>query len=196
MDQPKYMVEVTAEKNAIAGIILACGRFGGEKALRHLGPKPLGHAISRAEPQVASLALSVNSNREAFRIVCRQLLPDSIPQYPQPSARILVGTDWGGRTGHRNLGELRLRRTIFPARSGASRWGARSRHGHGCLGGFCRPRVSGLRIVAGVVGRRLVPCPIRAGGPQRRCPGRSLPPDDGVISDRTVRSVFQHRHTG
>jgi molybdenum cofactor guanylyltransferase len=118
MDQPKYMVEVTVEKNSIAGIVLAGGRsrrLGGDKALRQLGPKPLlAHAISRAQPQVAALALSVNTNLASFRIFGLALRTDSVPGFPGPLAGILAGMDWAAEQGIETLASFACDAPFFP----------------------------------------------------------------------------------
>jgi molybdenum cofactor guanylyltransferase len=112
------MVEVTVETNAIAGIILAGGqsrRLGGNKALRQLGSKPLlAHVISRAQPQVASLALSVNINLPSFRSFGLPLLADPFPGFPGPLAGILAGMDWAAGQGSETLASFACDTPFFP----------------------------------------------------------------------------------
>lgn len=112
------MVAVTVETNAIAGIIRAGGRsrrLGGNKAMRPLGAKPLlAHVISRAKPQVASLALSVSTNQPSFRIFGLPFLADPVAAFPAPSAGILAGMDWAARQGTEILASFACDTPFFP----------------------------------------------------------------------------------
>jgi molybdenum cofactor guanylyltransferase len=83
----------------IAGIVLAGGQSrrmgGGDKALRLLAGKPLiGHAIARAQPQVAALAISANGDPARFHVFGLPVLADSVPGQVGPLAGILAGLDW------------------------------------------------------------------------------------------------------
>jgi molybdenum cofactor guanylyltransferase/molybdopterin-guanine dinucleotide biosynthesis protein MobB len=87
----------------IVGIVLAGGqgqRMGGvDKALQPLGDKPLiGHVIQRIAPQVRTLAISANGDRERLSTYGLPVLADpddlGIGPFPGPLAGLLAGLRW------------------------------------------------------------------------------------------------------
>jgi molybdopterin-guanine dinucleotide biosynthesis protein A len=112
------MVESSAKSRTIAGIILAGGqarRLGGDKPLRPLGAKPLlAHAISRAAPQVATLALSVNGDPAPFGPFDLPIVADSVPGFAGPLAGILAGMDWAAGQGCDALASFACDAPFFP----------------------------------------------------------------------------------
>jgi len=191
------MVEMTVASNAIAGIVLAGGRsqrLGGDKALKQLGMKPLlAHAITRAAPQAASLALSVNTDPASFRSFGLPLLADPVPGFPGPLAGIPVALDWTAQAGTDILASFACDAPFFPLDLVARHAAARDADHAAVAWAASGSRASRLRTLAGVVARGLAPCLVGAGGAQGRCLGRALPLDAGLISDRAVPSVFQHQ---
>jgi len=112
------MTEHNEWDGRIAGIVLAGGaarRLGGDKALRLLGGKTLlDHAISRARPQVAALAVSANSGDAAYRAPGLPVLADSAPGLPGPLAGILAGMDWAASSGMAWLASFPCDAPFFP----------------------------------------------------------------------------------
>ena len=149
------MVVNSAQNSRIAGIVLAGGqarRLGGDKALRPLGGTPLlAHAIARAAPQVAALALSANGDPAPFQAFALPILADSVPGFVGPLAGILAGLDWAAREGMDTLASFACDAPFFPRDLVA-------RLGGGAGAGRCRssppPRrrtaASGVRAVAGI----------------------------------------------
>jgi molybdenum cofactor guanylyltransferase len=94
--------------SAITGLVLAGGRGqrmgGADKGLQHLHGKPLAaHVLERLAPQVGTLAISANRNREAYAALGApwqaEVLADTLPDYPGPLAGLLAGlraarTEW------------------------------------------------------------------------------------------------------
>jgi molybdopterin-guanine dinucleotide biosynthesis protein A len=83
----------------IAGVLLAGGQSrrmgGGDKCLLSLGGKPiLAHAIERARPQVAALALNANGDAARFAAFGLPVVPDGIEGFVGPLAGVLAGLDW------------------------------------------------------------------------------------------------------
>ena len=81
------------QTNMPPGLILAGGlsrRMGTNKALSHLGEKPLlSHVIDRVTPQVSQLVLNAPENwAHAFAL---PLVPDTKPGHAGPLAGILAG---------------------------------------------------------------------------------------------------------
>jgi molybdenum cofactor guanylyltransferase len=111
------MVEMSVPTQSIAGIVLAGGqarRLGGDKALRRLGTKSLiENAISRSEPQVATLALSANGDPTPYRPFGLPILADSVP-FVGPLAGILAGMDWAAGRGFDTLASFPCDAPFFP----------------------------------------------------------------------------------
>ncbi|HLJ19677.1 MAG TPA: molybdenum cofactor guanylyltransferase MobA [Stellaceae bacterium] len=83
----------------IAGVLLAGGQSrrmgGGDKCLLQLGGKPiLAHAIERARPQVAALALNANGDAARFAGFGLPVVPDGVAGFAGPLAGVLAGLDW------------------------------------------------------------------------------------------------------
>jgi molybdenum cofactor guanylyltransferase len=93
---------------AITGLVLAGGRGqrmgGADKGLQHLHGKPLAaHVLARLAPQVGTLAISANRNRDVYAALGApwhaEVLTDTLPDYPGPLAGLLAGlraahTEW------------------------------------------------------------------------------------------------------
>lgn len=106
--------------NEIAGVLLAGGRAarmgGGDKCLLSLGGRTLlDHAIARAAPQVAALALSANGDPARFAMSGLPVLADPVPDRPGPLAGILAGLRWAkGQNGCRWLASFPTDGPFFP----------------------------------------------------------------------------------
>ncbi len=127
------MGEISDSEMRMAGVILAGGRasrFGGAKALRLLGGKSLiGHAISRARPQVITLALSANGDPAPLRGFGLPILADSVPGFAGPLAGILAGMDWAAGAGFDTLASFACDAPFFPLDLAARLAEARDREG-------------------------------------------------------------------
>ncbi len=92
--------------NSIAGVLLAGGKArrmgGGDKCLRKLAGQPLlAHAIARARPQVAALAINANGEAARFAAFGLPVIADSIADHAGPLAGVLAGMDWAAaRASH------------------------------------------------------------------------------------------------
>ena len=80
----------------ITGLVLAGGRgsrMGGvDKGLQQLRGTPLAlHALQRLQPQVGSLLINANRNREVYASWGAPVLPDDLENYPGPLAGLLTG---------------------------------------------------------------------------------------------------------
>lgn len=88
-----------AERQHIAGLILAGGQSrrmgGGHKSLLELaGQSLLARAVARLEPQVATLALSVNQDQARFQGFGLPLLADLETDFAGPLAGVEAGLSW------------------------------------------------------------------------------------------------------
>jgi molybdenum cofactor guanylyltransferase len=93
---------------SITGLVLAGGRGqrmgGADKGLQMLHGKPLAaHVLARLAPQVGTLAISANRNRDAYSVLGApwhaSVLADTLPDFPGPLAGLLAGlraarTEW------------------------------------------------------------------------------------------------------
>jgi molybdopterin-guanine dinucleotide biosynthesis protein A len=82
----------------ILAIILAGGRArrmgGGDKALMHLGDRPiLAHLLDRLSLQVPQVVLNANGNPARFAAFGLPVLPDTVPGLPGPLAGVLAGLE-------------------------------------------------------------------------------------------------------
>lgn len=90
--------------DSITGLILAGGagtRMGGvDKGLLDYRGRPLvAHALERLAPQVTSILISANRNREAYAACGYPVIGDDLPDLPGPLAGLAAGlaacrTDW------------------------------------------------------------------------------------------------------
>ncbi|HEV3427892.1 MAG TPA: molybdenum cofactor guanylyltransferase MobA [Paraburkholderia sp.] len=92
----------------VTGLVLAGGRGqrmgGADKGLQTLHGQPLAaHVLARLAPQVGTLAISANRNRELYATLGApwqaRVLADTLPDYPGPLAGLLAGlraarTEW------------------------------------------------------------------------------------------------------
>ena len=126
------MAETSAPSSPIAGLILAGGqgrRMGGDKALRLLGGKPLlGHAITRASPQVGPLAISANGSVRLADFGL-PILADGVPSFAGPLAGILAGLDWAAALGVALIASFPCDAPFFPLDLVARLAEARQREG-------------------------------------------------------------------
>lgn len=98
------MQRMAPSKEAITGVILAGGRgrrLGGlDKGLIRVGSHPLiERVLSSLQPQVATLMISANRNRERYEQYGAPVVADSMPDHQGPLAGILSAmraahTDW------------------------------------------------------------------------------------------------------
>lgn len=102
----------------IPGVILAGGRstrFGGDKCLAMLGPRPvIAHVIERLRPQVAGIALNVNGDSEPYERFGLPLIPDDPPDYAGPLAGVLAGLDWAAAAGQPAIITVAGDTPVFP----------------------------------------------------------------------------------
>jgi molybdopterin-guanine dinucleotide biosynthesis protein A len=112
------MVEISDPESPIAGIVLAGGlarRLGGDKAWRLLGGRPLlAHAVGRAAPQVARLAISAHDDAARLGAFGLPILADSVPGFVGPLAGILAGMDWAADQGLDLLASFACDAPFFP----------------------------------------------------------------------------------
>lgn len=95
---------MVAKPATVTGLILAGGagtRMGGaDKGLLDWQGRPLvTHVIDRLAPQVGTLLISANRNREAYAAFGHPLVSDALPDYPGPLAGLAAGlaactTEW------------------------------------------------------------------------------------------------------
>ncbi|MEM5473650.1 molybdenum cofactor guanylyltransferase MobA [Hoeflea sp. AS60] len=83
----------------IAGLVLAGGLSrrmgGGEKGLQLLaGQSMISRVISRIAPQVDTLAINANGDREPYLQFGLPVLPDTIGGHVGPLAGVLTGLEW------------------------------------------------------------------------------------------------------
>lgn len=86
----------------VAGLVLAGGLSrrmgGGDKALRPLAGAPMiARVIARLAPQVETLAISANSDAEAYAVFGLPVLPDIHPGHAGPLAGVMTGMTWAAR---------------------------------------------------------------------------------------------------
>lgn len=91
MNQEKAAPQGAVPRNEITGVILAGGRgsrMGGEdKGLVLLnGRAMVEHVVERLRPQVGSLLISANRNRERYEALGYRVVVDSLPDYQGPLA--------------------------------------------------------------------------------------------------------------
>lgn len=91
MNQEKAAPHGAVPRNEITGVILAGGRgsrMGGEdKGLVLLnGRAMVEHVVERLRPQVGSLLISANRNRERYEALGYRVVVDSLPDYQGPLA--------------------------------------------------------------------------------------------------------------
>ena len=82
----------------ITGLVLAGGRgsrMGGvDKGLQpHLGKPLVLHAIQRLAPQVGTLMINANRNRDSYAAFGVPVIADALADYPGPLAGMLAGLE-------------------------------------------------------------------------------------------------------
>ncbi|MDM8357094.1 molybdenum cofactor guanylyltransferase MobA [Pandoraea communis] len=90
------MTATPIPRNAITGLILAGGRgqrMGGrDKGLQIFGGRPLAaHAVERLQPQVGTLLISANRNRDAYADLGAAVVSDETQDFAGPLAGMLAG---------------------------------------------------------------------------------------------------------
>jgi molybdopterin-guanine dinucleotide biosynthesis protein A len=77
----------------------------------------LAHAIERARPQVAALALNANGDPARFAAFGLAVVPDTIPDFAGPLAGVLAGMEWARRAvpGAEWLASFATDAPLFPA---------------------------------------------------------------------------------
>jgi len=80
----------------VTGLILAGGRGsrlgGADKGLVEWHGRPLvAHVIERLAPQIASLAISANRNRERYQAFCNLVVADRLDDFAGPLAGLQAG---------------------------------------------------------------------------------------------------------
>lgn len=90
------MLAALDSKDRVTGLILAGGagrRMGGaDKGLIEYRGRPLvAHVIERLAPQVGSLLISANRNRESYAAFGHPVLADTLSDYPGPLAGLATG---------------------------------------------------------------------------------------------------------
>lgn len=88
----------------VTGLVLAGGQGsrmeGRDKGLELFGPTPLAlHAARRLAPQVHTMLISANRNRQRYAAFGWPVLPDGLPGYAGPLAGLMAGlqhcpSDW------------------------------------------------------------------------------------------------------
>ena len=105
--------------SSIAGVLLAGGKArrmgGGDKCLCELAGEPLlAHAIARAEPQIATLAINANGDAARFAAFGLPVIADTIANHAGPLAGVLAGMDWAAAHAS-HVASFATDAPIFPA---------------------------------------------------------------------------------
>jgi len=90
------MTAAPIPRHAITGLILAGGRgqrMGGrDKGLQIFAGRPLAeHVAERLRPQVGTLLISANRNRDAYAAICAEVISDETQDFAGPLAGMLAG---------------------------------------------------------------------------------------------------------
>lgn len=88
---------------------------GADKALLSLAGVPLiSHVVNRFGPQVASMAINANGDRERFAATGLPVLADHWPDHPGPLAGIAAGLAWAKGQGYDGLATVAVDTPFFP----------------------------------------------------------------------------------